>query len=74
MSIPEGILQNGIEIFLLIFVRMTGLFVIAPIFGGRNIPSYLKIGFSFMLALILINTIKVQELAFSNIRVFYTCT
>ena len=30
MTIPEGILYSGIEVFLLIFVRMTGLFVIAP--------------------------------------------
>jgi len=71
LAIPEGILYSGIEIFLLIFVRMTGLFVIAPIFGGRNIPAYLKIGFSFMLALILANTIKVQELVFSNIYEYF---
>jgi flagellar biosynthetic protein FliR len=71
LAIPEGFLYSGIEVFLLIFVRMTGLFVIAPIFGGRNIPAYLKIGFSFMLALILVNTIKVQELVFSNIFEYF---
>lgn len=51
-------LLNGIEVFLLIFVRMTGLFVVAPVFGRRNIPVYFKIGFSFMLALILVNTVR----------------
>lgn len=71
MTIPEGVLQNGIEVFLLIFVRMTGLFVIAPIFGRRNIPSYLKVGFSLMLALILVNTIKVQVPDFSNIYEYF---
>ena len=45
LFIPAGILLNGIEVFLLVFVRMTGLFVIAPIFSRRNVPAYLKIGF-----------------------------
>jgi flagellar biosynthetic protein FliR len=45
---------------------MTGLFVIAPIFGRNNIPRYFKVGFSFFTALILATTtglenIKVQE-------------
>jgi flagellar biosynthetic protein FliR len=38
-------------------VRCTGLFVVAPIFGRRNIPAYFKIGFSFFIALIIINTL-----------------
>lgn len=59
-------LLNGIEVFLLVFVRMTGLFVIAPIFGRRNIPAYLKIGFSFILALILINTIQIPQPDYFN--------
>ena len=57
LPIPAGVFLNGIDAFLLIFIRMTGLFVVAPIFGRRNIPAYLKIGFSFFSALILINTI-----------------
>lgn len=52
-----GLALNNIDAFLLIFVRMTSLFVVAPIFGRRNIPVYFKIGFSFLLALILMNTI-----------------
>ena len=71
MPIPEGILLNSIEVFLLIFIRMTGLFVIAPIFGRRNIPVYLKIGFSFMLALILVNSIGLQVLDFNNIYEYF---
>jgi len=46
-------LLNQLEGFFLIFVRMTGLFVIAPIFGRRNMPTYFKVGFSFLLALLL---------------------
>lgn len=66
MEFPLGIILTGIDVFLLIFVRMTGLFVISPIFGRRNIPVYLKIGFSLLLAIILINTIKPPELDYSE--------
>ena len=56
MTIPAGLLLNGFDVFILVFVRMTGLFVVAPIFGRQNIPAYFKIGFSFFTALILVNT------------------
>lgn len=50
---------------------MTGLFVIAPIFGRNNIPRYFKVGFSFFTALILASTtgmenIEVQETILAN--------
>jgi flagellar biosynthetic protein FliR len=45
---------------------MTGLFVIAPIFGRRNMPVYFKIGFAFLLSLILVNTIKFSQPDYSN--------
>ncbi len=70
MILTEGILVNGIEVFLLIFIRMVGLFVIAPIFSRANVPTYLKIGFSFMLALILVNTISNQNIVINNIYEF----
>ena len=60
MQIPAGLIINGFDMFLLVFVRMTGLFVVAPIFGRKNIPTYFKIGFSFFIALILVNTTAVQ--------------
>lgn len=62
MELPLDIFLKGFDVFLLIFVRMTGLFVISPIFGRRNIPVYLKIGFSFLLALILINVIEPPDI------------
>ncbi len=66
MPIPAGIISNGLDVFLLVFVRMTGLFVIAPIFGRRNIPTYFKIGFSFFIALILVNTTAVQPVQYDG--------
>lgn len=35
---------NKFLIFLLVFIRMTSIFVISPIFSRQNMPSYLKIG------------------------------
>lgn len=62
MDLPLGLILKGFDAFILVFVRMTGLFVIAPIFGRRNLPAYFKIGFSLLLALIVINTIKIPDL------------
>ncbi len=59
MHIPFDMFLNNIELFLLIFVRMTGLFVTAPIFGRGNIPVYFKIGFAFTTTLLMANVIQV---------------
>jgi len=66
--IPEYLI-SGAAAFALILVRMTGLFIISPVFGRRNIPVYLKIGFSVVMSLILINTI--QDDSLSNISNVY---
>jgi flagellar biosynthetic protein FliR len=55
-----------IPTFLLVFMRMTGLFVLSPVFGRRNVPAYLKIGMSFMMALVLLNTIPLQSIDIVN--------
>ena len=41
--------------FALILVRLSGLFLLSPIWGRANVPAKLKIGFSIVLSLILIN-------------------
>ncbi|MBU5677431.1 flagellar type III secretion system protein FliR [Alkaliphilus sp. MSJ-5] len=42
------------QLFILILVRVTGLFVISPIFGRNNLPTIMKIGLSITVALILL--------------------
>lgn len=66
MNIPVGMLLNGFDVFILILIRMTGLFVTAPIFGRRNVPVFLKVGFSFFLALILVNTVTLPKPDYFN--------
>jgi len=43
-------------IFILIFVRMTGLFLISPVFGRRNVPTYMKIGFCLVLSYVIFSS------------------
>lgn len=46
------LLINNIDSFFGILSRITGFFIAVPIFSNNNIPQYTKIGFSFILALI----------------------
>lgn len=50
------------QIFLMILIRMTGLFLITPIFSRNNIPNVLKIGFSFFCSIILIAVLDIEKL------------
>ncbi len=43
--------------FLLVFTRMTGLFILSPVFGRRNVPPYLKIGFCFLVSIIIVDIV-----------------
>ena len=61
------ILMDKFTLFLLIMVRMASLFVITPVFGGRNVPSYFKIGFAFFCSVILVNLLKDVTVDFTNI-------
>jgi len=53
-----GSMLTNIEVFLLILVRMSSLFIISPIFGRRNVPNIFKIGFALMMSIILVNVVK----------------
>ncbi len=68
VDLVSYILTN-FQLFILILVRVTGLFVISPIFGRSNTPTILKIGISVMLALILLPLkINTFYLEIDNIR------
>ncbi len=63
MTIPFEALQGLWEVFLLVFVRMTGIFVMSPIFGRRTVPAILKIGLAFLMALIVCQNVRVPDMA-----------
>jgi flagellar biosynthetic protein FliR len=50
-----------LPLFLLVLVRMTAFFVVAPIFSLRGVPNQFKIGLAFFLALVSMTTIEVNQ-------------
>lgn len=53
------LLLNNIGIFLLVFARVLGIFVSAPVFNQKNVPVYVKLGFSLIFSMIIFPVIKV---------------
>lgn len=49
-------LENAMT-FMLILMRMTGMMVFSPILGRRNVPTMLSVGFAFVLAVLLTQTV-----------------
>ena len=47
------IILNHYQLFLLIFVRVSGIFIFSPFFSSQNVPNIMKIGLSFSLALLI---------------------
>jgi flagellar biosynthesis protein FliR len=52
--------------FLLVFVRLTTFFVVAPIFSSKNIPQTVKIGLSFFLAILTFSYVGVKSIPFDQ--------
>lgn len=48
-----SMMENQVGVFLLIFTRMSGICVAAPIFGSRNLPAYAKVGLSLALTYVI---------------------
>ncbi len=44
---------NDLQVFLLVFARMTALLAVAPIFGNRAVPVQLRVFFGFGVAIVL---------------------
>jgi len=47
------LIQTQVGFFLLAFARISGIFMMTPIFGSRNIPVYVKAGMAFALTIAL---------------------
>lgn len=45
-----SLVSNQMGFFLLIFVRISGIFFMTPVFGSRNIPAYVKASLALLLA------------------------
>lgn len=56
-------------IFFLIFSRISGIFLLTPVFGSKNIPNNLKVGFSIFLSLIAYPLITASNLLIKDIYI-----
>ncbi|HHV50840.1 MAG TPA: flagellar biosynthetic protein FliR [Candidatus Avimonas sp.] len=61
---------SNYQIFLLVLMRMTGMIVLNPIFGRKNLPAQAKVGLALFISIIVINVIPYRELKFPNIESF----
>lgn len=48
-----GFALTELQVYLLIVVRVSSIFLTAPLFGSRNIPDTVKIAFSFIVAFLI---------------------
>lgn len=51
-----GYTSNDFYLFLLILVRVSGIFIYSPIFSSQNIPMYIKFFLSAVLAAVILST------------------
>lgn len=70
MESISAVLVDKFLIFLLVLVRMSSLFVITPVFGRREMPSYLKIGFAFFCSFILVPLLGDVSIEYTGIFSF----
>lgn len=68
------LVQKQFPFYLLAFVRIASLFILSPIFGRKNVPAKLKVGFSVVLTILVVplfqDTLDISNsLAFDQIHV-----
>lgn len=61
---------ENIESYILILVRLSSFIFTAPIFGNKQIPRKIKVGFSVYISLIVYNVITVELPAYSDVISF----
>lgn len=64
------VLIDRFIILLLVFVRMSSIFVITPVFGRSELPSYLKIGLAFFCSYMLMPLLGAVQVEYTNLLSF----
>ncbi len=54
------VIINKYELFLIVFVRCSGIFLVSPFFSSQNIPNRFKVGLIFFLSIILTSTLQIS--------------
>lgn len=58
-----------IQVFLLIFIRITAILSLLPVLGSNNVPRQLKVGLSFMIAILVFPFVGIPDSLTSNFNV-----
>lgn len=61
MTIPFDTLFTLWDTFLLVFIRMSGMFLLSPVFGQRNVPAPFKAAFALLTAMIVAPGVQVPD-------------
>lgn len=61
------------QIIILVLVRVSGLFLISPIFSRVNIPNTYKVGFSLLIALIISNVVDGPSTPMTDMYLVIEC-
>lgn len=61
MNIPMDALFNVWDVFVLVLIRMSGMFLLSPIFGQRSVPGPFKIGLALILSMIVAPGVTMPE-------------
>jgi len=64
-------LLNQTIILFLVFSRLSGIFLLTPVFGNRAIPLQIKLGFSFFLTFITMPLVTVEGIAYNESFLFF---
>lgn len=62
---------ENFDAILLVLVRMSGLFILSPVFGRQNMPVIMKIGFAFFLTLIYVTATNNLVINYNDSLVLY---
>lgn len=72
LELLDWLLFEVLPVFLLVLVRLTSFFMIAPIFALQGVPNTFKLGLAFFIALISFSTLTVESsIVFDLSYVFY---
>lgn len=66
----SNIIEN-FDAILLVLVRMSGLFILSPVFGRQNMPAIFKVGFAFFLTLIYVSATNDLAIDYKGSIVLY---
>ena len=69
--IDFGVAVENLDAILLVLVRMSGLFILSPVFGRQNMPALFKVGFAFFLTLIYVSATENLAVDYQDSMVLY---